>query len=226
MPRRSFLDRLEPADRAALEAAWQIRRYGAGETVLVEGDAERDVYVLLEGRATASVHSADGRLLAYSDIHEGELFGELAAIDRLPRSADLVAVTPLVAGHLTAARFRRLVHATPGLAWALLEHMAIRLRHTNRRVFEVSTMVVRERLVCELVRQAEQAGGSTGRVALAPAPTHRELAARISTHREAVSREMSRLAREGLIGKEDGALVVEDLARLRALQDMMEEGGA
>jgi predicted transcriptional regulator len=49
---------------------------------------------------------------------------------------------------------------------------------------------------------------------IAPAPTHPEIAARVSTHREAVTRELTRLARIGLIEREKNALVVTDLERL------------
>jgi CRP-like cAMP-binding protein len=221
MSQQTFLDRLAPEDRARLEAAWQPRRYAAGETLLHEGDEEGDVFVLLEGRATASALSAQGRLVAYADIREGDVFGEIAAMDGGLRSANLVAATPLVAGRLPAPAFRRIVLETPGLALALLGHMAGRLRDMNRRVLELSTMAVRERLVRELVRLAGAAERGGRPVRIAPAPTHRDLAARISTHREAVSREMSRLARLGLVARAGRGLVIEDATRLRALAEML-----
>ena len=49
---------------------------------------------------------------------------------------------------------------------------------------------------------------------IAPRPTRIEIASRISTHREAVARELTRLARIGLVEREKNALVVKDLERL------------
>lgn len=69
-------------------------------------------------------------------------------------------------------------------------------------------------------RQADAAGIDQGRALIHPAPTHFELAARISSHREAVSREISVLAKEGLVEKRDGALILENTDRLR---DMIAE---
>ena len=65
----------------------------------------------------------------------------------------------------------------------------------TERVYEFSTLVVRKRLIRELLRLAEDNEQREGSASISPAPTHFDLAARISTHREAVSREMSALAK-------------------------------
>ena len=99
----------------------------------------------------------------------------------------------------------------------LLEHLSTQLRRMTDRVFEFSTLVVRKRLILELLRWARETGPADGQVCITPAPTHFELAARISTHREAVSREMSALAKKGLIEKRVSRLVLRDVAALEAL---------
>ena len=81
-------------------------------------------------------------------------------------------------------------------------------------------MVVRDRLIGELLRMAEGFPNVNGRVEISPAPTHFELASRIATHREAVSREMSSLAKKsGVLGKEHKTLVINNVDDLRALRD-------
>ena len=105
----------------------------------------------------------------------------------------------------------------PQLAWALLKHLSAQVRRLTERVFEFSTLLVRDRLIHELLRLAEAAGGPEGRAEIRPAPTHFELAHRISSHREMVSREMSALAKAGLVEKREGALIFSDLDQLRNL---------
>ena len=105
----------------------------------------------------------------------------------------------------------------PTFAWMLLEHLSAQLRRMTERVYEFSTLVVRKRLILELLRWAEEIGPVDGQVSISPAPTHFELAAKISTHREAVSREMSALAKRGLIEKRGNRLVLRDLAALEML---------
>jgi predicted transcriptional regulator len=84
-------------------------------------------------------------------------------------------------------------------------------------VYEFSTLAVNNRIQAELLRLASlgQREGNSAR--LEPAPTHSEIASRISTHREAVSRELNRLSRIGIIERQHGALIVRDLGRLAAM---------
>ena len=117
---------------------------------------------------------------------------------------------------MTVGDFQGLIATDPDFTMALLRYFTQQSRLMTERIFEFSTMLVRDRLVCELVRLAEEYEAADGTVALTPAPTHFDLAARISTHREAVSREMSRLAKLGLISKSGGQLIVHDIGRLRA----------
>ena len=92
------------------------------------------------------------------------------------------------------------------------------MRRMTERIYEFSTLVMRKRLVRELLRLAEPDGSVAARASIRPAqPDFSDLAARISTHREAVSREMSALAKLKLIEKRKGLLVLPDIGRLEAL---------
>ena len=213
----AFLARLCETDRVALSARWTERSYRHDELIVAHGDSGRDVFFLLQGRARVTLFSQDGREIAYRDIDPGEIFGELAGIDGKARSASVVALAPSRAARLPAAAFREIAQTHPGFAWMLLEHLSALLRRMTGRVYEFSTLVVRERLILELLRWAAEIGPVGGQVSICPAPTHFELAARISTHREAVSREMSALAKKGLIEKRGNSLVLRDLSALEAL---------
>lgn len=213
----TFLSRLSEADRAALAGRWSAHGYRAEELIISHGDTDRDVFFLLEGRARVTLFSEDGREIAYRDLLPGDVFGELAAIDGRERSASVVAIEPARTARLPAAAFRDLLQNHPGLAWNLLEHLSMLLRRMTDRVFEFSTLVVRKRLILELLRRADETGAAGQHASLTPAPTHFELAAQISTHREAVSREMSALAKKKLVEKRGNRLELHNLAALEAL---------
>jgi CRP/FNR family transcriptional regulator, cyclic AMP receptor protein len=213
----TFLSRLSEADRAALAALWSVRRYGRDETIIAHDESGRDVFFVLEGRARVTLFSEDGRTVAYRDIEPGEIFGELAAIDGKPRSATVAALDDMRAARLSHAAFRQIVNTRPTFTWALLEYLSGQMRRLTDRVYEFSTLVVRKRLIRELLRLANGTGRAEGSGTIAPVPTHFDLAAKISTHREAVSREMSALAKRKLIEKRDGSLVLRDLEALKAL---------
>ena len=213
----AFLSKLCDADRAAVAARWSERSYRHNEVIVAHGDSGRDVFFLLEGRARVTLFSEDGKEIAYRDVEPGEIFGELAGIDGKARSASVIALEGARVSRLPGTAFRDIVKEHPAFAWILLEHLSAQLRRMTDRVFEFSTLVVRERLILDLVRWAKEIGPVDGQVSISPAPTHFELAARISTHREAVSREMSALAKRGLIEKRGNSLVLRDLAALEAL---------
>lgn len=213
----SFLSKIEPADRAALEAHWTSRRQNRKETVIAQDEESRGVFFLLEGHARVTIYSAGGRVVAYRDLEPGDIFGELAAIDGGVRSATVVALEPIRVAHLSEAAFREIVTTRPTFAWALLRHLSAQMRRLTERVYEFSTLLVRQRLVRELLRLADDRDQPDGQAMIDPAPTHFDLAASISTHREAVSREMSAFAKRGLIEKRGGTLLLRNVAGLRVL---------
>jgi len=219
MTQRDFLDRLSAADRAALEQLLVIRDYAEGEVVISHLDDSRDVFFVLQGRVRATLYSQHGSEVGYREIGPGDVVGELAAIDGAPRSATVEALEPTQLGHMSAEAFLELIEVSTGLNTILLEHLTAQIRRLTERVFEFSTLRVRDRLIRELLRQAGGGGARKGRAEIRPAPTQADLAARISSHREVVSREMSVLAKAGLVEKRGGALIISSLDELNAIQE-------
>jgi CRP-like cAMP-binding protein len=86
----------------------------------------------------------------------------------------------------------------------------------SERVFEVSALAVRERVRRELLRLAADGTRAGSGVVIRPAPTHYDLAARIGSHREAVTRELNRLAEERVIEIARREIKILDLALLQA----------
>ncbi len=220
---QAFLARLPQADLSLLGSRWTVRAFQAHQLVIAHGDDSRDVFFLLEGRARATLFAESGREVAYRDIGPGDIFGELSGIDGRPRSASIVALDRAVVARLPPALFRDFVTNNPPFAWALLEHLSDRMRAMTDRVYEFSTLVVRKRLIRELLRRAAGHCDAGGRASLKPAPTHFELASSISTHREAVSREMSALAKRKLLAKRESTLVLLDVGALELLAEMEQD---
>jgi CRP-like cAMP-binding protein len=100
--------------------------YPAGETVVREGVHGQTLFVVLEGKARVSRR---GRTVGR--VGAGDFFGEIAVLDRGPRTASVVAETPLRCWALHREELRDLVKAEPALGWALLESLASRLRSAH-----------------------------------------------------------------------------------------------
>jgi CRP/FNR family transcriptional regulator, cyclic AMP receptor protein len=89
--------------------------------------------------------------------------------------------------------------------------------HWSARIYAFSSLAVIDRVHGELLRLGREAGPICNQAIIDPAPRHVDIANRISTHREGVSRELSQLTRMGLLERRGKALVIKDMAALERL---------
>lgn len=115
---------------------------------------------------------------------------------------------------MSGKNFRELLQSEPALTRALLGHVVKKVRTLTARVFEFSALAVSNRIQAEVLRLANLGHREGKSAKIDSAPTHAEIASRTSTHREAVTRELSRLSRIGLIERRGHVLLVKDVDRL------------
>ena len=207
-----FFAGLSSEDLTALSARCHWRTTKKGELIIGHRDQSHDVLFLLSGLVRVNVYSLSGRQISFRDIHPGDVFGELSAIDGKPRSASVESLTTSTLMVMPQTVFLDLLWAHPPVMMETLRRLTALVRSLTNRIVEISTLAVRNRVQAELVRLAKDHGGPDAVVD--PAPTHAEIASRISTHREAVTRELRRLENLGVIAREGRTLRVADLPRL------------
>ena len=193
------------------------RRYEAGEPIVDYLDATDDVFFLTFGEARVTIYSVEGKAVSFRELAPGTMFGEYAAIDGGPRSASVEARGSCQVASMPSAAFREVLQTEQTVAQALLKHLVGELRELTTRVFEFSTLAVRHRIQAEVLRLASSAPREGKSARIVPAPTHAEIASRVSTHREAVTRELNRLSGIGIIERQidtHGTLIVRDFDRL------------
>ena len=198
----------------ALDARCLWRRVGGGEWVIDYQAEGADVYFVFSGLARVVIVSS-GREMILRDIREGEYFGHYSALDGKPRSAAIVAVTDSVVARMSAAVLWDSIHRYTAVREVVLRDLVTDIRTANQRAHEQANFDVKKRLCAELIRLSRSTGA--GRVVVSPPPTHAEFAARISTHREAVTKTLSALEREGLISRTPSAILLVDVAQLRRI---------
>jgi CRP/FNR family transcriptional regulator, cyclic AMP receptor protein len=203
---------LSPDEIRVLDTRCFWKRVGGGEWVIDYQAEGADVYFVFSGLARVVMVSA-GREMILRDIREGEYFGHYSAIDAKPRSAAIVAITDTVVARMPCAVLWEAIHAHEKVREGVLRDLVSDIRTANQRAHEQANFDVRKRLCAELIRLSRTT--SEGRVVVSPPPTHAEFAARISTHREAVTKTLSALEREGLISRSPAAIVLLNPAQLR-----------
>lgn len=205
----------------ARRCAWRV--YDAEQPIMSQQDETREVHFILAGRVRVNLYSPDGQDVTFRDLGLGEMVGELAAIDEAPRSANVIALESTTTASLNAGEFSLLLRDHPAVAAATLRRLVRLVRALTDRVYEFSTLAVRNRIHAELLRLCQPAMTSRNTARIDPAPTHAEIASRISTHREAVTRELNELVRAHLIARDGQALLVRDVAKLARLVDSVGE---
>lgn len=208
--RPGLLDVLDQETQRDLIARARTLRVRKGQFVLARGETSTEVFLVREGRLNVLLYASDGREVSLRELGEGQMFGELSAIDGETRSVGVVAVTDARLLAISQAAFQLLVRDNAAAAEWLVRRLTSQVRSLTDRVFELSALNVRARLHCELIRIARSRGAGDD----PPAPTHAELANRIGTHREAVTRELKALADRNIIRSGRRKLEFLDIAGL------------
>ena len=196
------------------QCSW--RRATSGQWLIDYQDASNDVFFVVSGSVRVMIQSA-GRDVLLRQIDAGEFFGELAAIDGQPRSSGIVATTDVTIARMPASVFRAAIHAHPEVCDKLLGILAGQIRILANRVNEFSTLDVRYRIYAELLRLSRPDPVNADRAIISPPPVHAEIAARVSTRRETVARELKALERADLVERRRGAIALSDTRHLRRL---------
>ena len=124
---RLFSD-LDERDLQSLAEEFNERRFSTGEKIALEGEGGLMFFVVESGELSVEVHGE-----AVATIGPGSSFGEIALIDRRPRTATVTAASDVKAYGLPVFVFRPFVEARPQVAWKLLEAMADRLAAAESR---------------------------------------------------------------------------------------------
>lgn len=205
----------ERLDILAAQCNW--RRVEAGQVIVARNSPDRDVHFVVSGRVRVTSFSAGGKQVTFRDQEAGEMFGDLAAIDAKPRSADVLALDSVLVASLSPDHFRDLIAAEPLVRERVLQRLAGLVRLLSERVIELSTLGVQNRIHAELLRLARATGQGGNRIRIDPAPKHADIASQVSTYREQVTREFSALTRQGLLEKDGTGIVLTDVERLERI---------
>ncbi len=119
---------LDDGELESLADEFNERRFSAGESIALEGEGGLMFFVVESGEASVEVQGEE-----VGKLGPGDSFGEIALIDRRPRTATVKAASELKTYGLPVFVFRPFVESRPQVAWKLLEAMADRLEAAESR---------------------------------------------------------------------------------------------
>jgi CRP/FNR family transcriptional regulator, cyclic AMP receptor protein len=217
-PPASFLGCLPDAERAAVLAAGTQLQFDDEDALVVQGDIGRDVYVLTAGVVRVVVSAASGAETTLALRARGDLVGEFAILDDLPRTATARAVGRVTAVRIGRAAFDTLGKRHPEIKDVVTRHVVAKMRaeterHAAERVWEAP-----QRLAQVLYELAETYGQPTAAGEIKLPITQSALGSLAGVATSTAERTLKEFRQRGVIETGYGAIVVRDLDYLGAIR--------
>jgi CRP/FNR family cyclic AMP-dependent transcriptional regulator len=213
----TFLASLDTDEREALQGLGVSRSFPRGTALMFQNEPDSRVMLLTAGRVKVARVDHDGHEMLLSIRDPGDVLGELALIDGLPRVATVTALEPVEALVTAVETFRLHLESTPRVAVVLLEVVARRFRETTLKRSQFSATDTMGRLAARIVELADRYGEPADEGVAVDSPLSREdLAAWTGASRAGVAHALQGLRELGWVQTERRVLLVRDLQALRA----------
>jgi len=186
---------------AAFKAACHARTFKKGKIIIGQGDPDKDMFILREGKAKVVIYSEEGHEIWLAEFAAGTSFGEMAVLLDTTRTSNVVAASDCAVDMISAGDFTDLLRRFPEFGIYMTRLMAKRLQNTSRALFEGLSFTVPQRIYEELLRRAEQSAKSKELYHLSPVPSVTQLSEMLNISRESASRAVTRLTTQGLVKK-------------------------
>ncbi len=208
---------LDPAalDALAQTAIW--RTYAAGAIIFLEGEASANLYFLTEGWIKVVKTSPEGREQVLRFLGPGETFNEVGVLAHRPNPATAIALEHSKLWLLPRDAVRSVLLDRPEAMLQVVENMADRLVEMVGLVTDLSLRSVEARLARWLLEWSDESGVVSRR----RWSTQSEMAARLGTVPDVLSRALRRLSEAGILHVERRQIRILDQARLKERAQVM-----
>ena len=196
------------------------RRFQKDEVLFIAGERAHGLYVIAEGAVRAFRESSDGREQVIHVERAGATIAEVPVFDDGNYPSTVAAEEETRALFLDKRDVRKLCLDHPQISLAALRVLAGRLRRCAELVEELSLKEVGQRVARFLLAEAKRTGRRTENgMVINLRQTNQQIAARVGTVREVISRVFSRLQHDGLITVEERKLTILDEPALAQFAD-------
>lgn len=210
-----------PAD-ALVELSQHMRHveYEPGTVVALAGEQVDQLIIVAHGRLQTVRTTAQGREQVTRVLRPGDFLGELALFTPSKHESDVIAMEPSTVCVLKRDAVQALLSTHPSVAAGLVEALARRLAQAETTIAELALHDVEGRLAAELLRLVPQDAAAEHDIRVQVPVPWTQIAGRLGTTPESVSRRLKALAARGLIVQERSrVIVIRDAGALRQLAE-------
>lgn len=201
-----------------VENVVSILHFPAKTYILVEEDETDSVFIIKEGTVEVTLTNEAGKELILAFLEEGEVFGELAAFDGNPRSANVKAHNDCKVLCISKIDFIDIISKHSKIAIALLEELSIRIRHLDQQIMSLSLFDSKHRIANSIYQIAERKGViKEGEVTVVRFPTQQAIASMTGNSRETVTRIIKSFKDQGILYTKGRKMVIPDFESFKRL---------
>ena len=197
--RVEVLSYLSDQELAVLREQCTACVFSAGNVIVERDEQDQSVYFIMYGRVHVLNYSSAGRIVTYASVAEGGMFGEMAAIDGLPRSAWVCAVNDCMVIKISKKIFLSYLQKNPTFSMAVMRKLSKNLRELDQRLVNILSMRAEQRVCVEIISMAKPTSVKSGFYCVVEMPTQSNFANLVGLSRETVSRILGRLRSDGLV---------------------------
>lgn len=205
----SLFTTLSAESQTALLATATLQHFEAGQVIFIEGEPAENVYILDHGWVKSTRMTQEGREQGLLFLRPVEIFGDIAVFTEKPYPGTVTALERVDAWVVPAQEMLALGKKHPDLALAVIRRLSERVLHYVGLVEDLSLRSVEARLAHTLLRYAALQDGQMV-VPRREWTTFNEMAVRLGTVRDVLSRAMKTLESEGLLRVEKQAIILTD----------------
>ena len=223
MSNLDFVDRIEVMT-STKQASWHRlfsdrgmkKFFRSGEVIALQGEASGFVGFIISGRAKAVAFSEHGHATWVGHFNPDEFFGHISLLTGNHSQFEISAENDVEAIIISIDVMKDLLNKEDSLSQSLCSDLAIRLDHMTSRLIEAYSLSAKGRVCAELSRLSRVIGILPETLIIRPSPVFVELAERVNSTRETVSRTVSELQKKGVVRREAGALIINKPEALKA----------
>ncbi len=213
----SLFQSLSRSDTECLAASLKRRSLKKGEALFRKGDEGTSLYIVKSGSVKVVLPSDMGDEVAAAILSKGDFFGEMAFLDGMSRSADVVALEPSELLALNQKDFLAFLKGNEEAIQAIFSYLSMRLRRTDELLEDAHFLNISTRFARRLVELSQKYGHREAEgepIGIDLRLSQKDLASIVGTTRESINKELRILREKGLVDTEGNTLQILDLERL------------
>jgi CRP/FNR family cyclic AMP-dependent transcriptional regulator len=200
-----FFTQLQDKELDVVRSVAAEKTYPKNAVVLTEGEMGDSLFMIQSGKVKVFIGDEEGREIILKILGPGDFFGEMAMIDKQPRSASVTTIEPAVFLVLAHAGFERCVEECPRIGNMVMQVLAQRVREADRKIGTLALMDVYGRVASTLL---ELSVYSNGKLVVGEKLSQQDLANMVGASREMVNRILKDLSDRGFISIESKSITI------------------